>query len=150
MKSIYSFAFLALAMTLVIPQAHAETLILKCKNVAASPVTATLEFGPGRAHLQFGKGSSGNALENDVKEKSLELTLTPQASRNAYSSNGYSSFIGEVLVDARYKEWRQVQVSLNFQSVNARAIQVLFQISEPYVAALGPATVTHYGMVCSR
>lgn len=125
--------------------AQSMPLDLDCTNIASSPVTAKLSMSANGARLEFGSASSGEALEEDIKNQKLQLWYSPENSRD-----GFVSYMGEILVDATHKEYRSIEVKLNLQASQTGELRLPFLISEPYVAALGPAALHSYGMSCRK
>jgi hypothetical protein len=125
--------------------AQSSPLDLECTNVASSPVTAKLSITTDGARLEFGSGSSGEALEEDIKNQTLQLNYSPESSRD-----GYISYWSEILVDAIHKEYRSVEVKLKAQALQISPFRVPFLISERYVSALRPAPLNSYGMSCRK
>lgn len=122
----------------------AATKTLVCRNEAWSTVTASLSLNESNMKVKFGAGSDGGRLENDFKNKSVNLKIDESA-----SSNGYVEYQGKVLVDSAFQDYRSLTVRILSSLLNNTAeFHVTFGMSETHGKESDPSVFSSYGMLC--
>lgn len=146
MNSVKSVILALLFLSSDLVLAEDSAAVFRCTNVARSPVTFRMQVKGKQLKLQFGNGSDGSQLEDELKSRSLTLPMETSS-----SLRGWAQYNAELLVNHDFGDYREVQIRFRSEDLlKSKSLRVIMSPSNTHSKDSSGDVFTQYEMICQR